>query len=81
MDKERGKLTVLNQKRDRSYAHIEGPGDGYGPYTVKFEGVSLQLILVLETFIQEWKEELLEMVQDDDGEEENCIDFESDDND
>lgn len=82
MGQTRDKLKVIKNKDVRSYVHIEGDEDGSGPFEVSYQGVSPQLILVLESFITEWKEELLEMVQYGAQEEgQPQIDFEPDDND
>lgn len=73
-----GKLRALDNPRQRSFVHIEGDPEGRGPFKVKFQGVSLQLIVVLEQHIAEWKEELYDIVQDDEEEEEGTMEMEVD---
>jgi hypothetical protein len=61
-------LKLLKNTTDRSFVHIEGDSEGKGPFTWKYAGVSLQLIVCLEALILNWKDELLQIVQGGDDE-------------
>ena len=62
---------VTAKKSEECFLRIDGPPEGYGPFHLAFNGVSSQMILVLEEHLVKLKAGLYDIIQeekDDDGE-------------
>ena len=59
------------KKSEECFLRIDGPSEGYGPFNVAWDGVSSQMIVVLEEVIRELRAGVFDIIQeekDDDGE-------------
>ena len=55
---------VTEKKSEECFLRIDGPPEGYGPFHIAWNGVSSQMLLVLEEHLAKLKAGLYEIIQE-----------------